>query len=135
MVTAENPWSTLRSEHPGVELRFGHLPEGVDATWSEGRIVLSARLGRVARRCALMHELVHVERRVGWPDASAATMESEERIVRREAAARLVPPALLSSWVAERSEIEPITARSVAEEFDVTEEVADEALWVLLRRG
>lgn len=73
-----------------------------------------------------MHELVHDERRVLSPDP--AVMAREEAIVRRVAAARLVPPAELEGWITRRIEVEPVTVACVAEAADVTVEVASEAL-------
>ncbi|HJR24458.1 MAG TPA: hypothetical protein VJ804_03230, partial [Acidimicrobiales bacterium] len=83
----------------------------------------------------LAHELVHVERGVGYPAATPATMEREEAIVRREVAVRLVPLAALGDLVARRSDVEPVTAALVAEEFDVPEDVAREALLALCQRA
>ena len=93
------------------------------------------RASRRERRALLAHELVHAERGVGYPAASTATMEREEAIVRRETALRLVPLLELDDLVARRSEVEPITAALVAEEFDVPEDVAREALLALRQRG
>lgn len=96
--------------------------------WEPGRIVLDPRLGRVERRCVLMHELVHDDRRIGWPWASSATMEREEATVRVEAAERLVPTVELRSLVRSLDGVEPVTATVVAAEFDVTASVAHLAL-------
>lgn len=125
--SGENPWQTLRGR-PVVRLWWSLLPPGVDAVWDGDEIHIDFRLSRTERRCALMHELVHHERQVGWPDASAATMEREEQIVRSETARRLVPPEHLARWVEARAEVEPITAELVAQEWDVTAEVARVAL-------
>lgn len=95
--------------------------------WRPGEIVLDPRLDRVERRCVLMHELVHDERRIGWPWATEATMEREEAIVRRETALRLVPLDQLAQYVARRHP-DPITAELVAQEADVTVAVARRAL-------
>ena len=75
-------------------------------------------------------QLVHEDRRIGWPFATAATMETEERIVRWETADRLVPPDELYALVCRCADIEPVTAHLVAAEFDVTAQVA----FVALRR-
>ncbi len=130
----ENPWRTLKEQHPKLEVSFDALPAGTEAEWHGDQVVLAARLNRTQRRCALMHELVHVERQVGWPDATAATMQREEAIVRRETAGRLVPAGELAAFVAERGTVEPICAQMVAEEFDVTVDIATEAMWALVRR-
>lgn len=98
-------------------------------------IVLDPALSRRERRCVLAHELVHVERGVGAGAASAATMEREEAIVRREVSRRLVPPRALAVLVAGRSTVGPVTAADVAEAFDVEEAVAALALEDLRRRA
>ena len=123
----ENPWRTLR-DRPHLTLHWRHLPEGMGGLWTTGSITLDPRLSRVERRCVLMHELIHDERRIGWPFASAGTMESEERIVRGETARRLVPPDELLELVRRCDDIEPVTATVVAREFDVTPQVAFLAL-------
>lgn len=119
----DNPWRILRSRSH-LTLRWKRLPEGMGGVWSEGTITLDPRLGRVALRCALMHELVHDERRIGWPFATEATMEHEEAQVRRITARRLVPLDELEAMKIARDGIDYVTARTVAEEFDVTETVA-----------
>lgn len=133
MLRRENPWWTL-AKYPELLVEFDVLPDGVGAMWEGRRIILDSRLGQRARRCALMHEIVHFERQVGFPDASVATMEREEEIVRREAALRLVPFGELRAFVAVRSQFEGVTADAVGEEFDVTTVVALEAIWALVRR-
>ena len=129
-----NPWAAA-ARLPRLEIWFDDVPEG--ATWhrigDRDLITIDARAGRRERSALLAHELVHVERGVGHPYASAATMEREEAIVRRETARRLVPPDELADLVARRAEVEPVTAHLVAEEFDVPEPVAQEALLLLLR--
>lgn len=109
------------------------LPPGIRGMWQGRVIVLDSTLDRVERRCTLMHELVHFERGIGWPDATEATMVREEAKVRREVAARLVPAGELADLVRCRHP-EPVSARMVAEEFDVTEQVAAEAMRMLQMR-
>ncbi len=123
----ENPWRTLRAR-PDLILEWRVLPDGMRGMWEPSRIVLDPRLSRVERRCTLMHELVHDDRRIGWPFATAATMETEERIVREETAQRLVPGGELLALVRRLGDIEPVTAKTVADEFDVTPAVAHLAL-------
>lgn len=131
-----DPWAAA-GRRPDLEIWYADLPEG--ATWHaepEGDVItLDQAASRRERRALLAHELVHVERRVGYPAATAATMAREEAIVRRETARRLVPPDELAALVARRAEVEPITARLVADEFDVPEPVAQEALAALVARG
>lgn len=56
-----DPWEDLLSR-PGLVFGVTRLPHG-RGWWLPERnaIVLDDRLGRVARRCALAHELAHVE--------------------------------------------------------------------------
>jgi hypothetical protein len=130
-----NPWRAARA-HPHLEIVYAPVPEG--ATWhrdAEGdRITIDERASRRERRALLAHELIHAERGIGHPVASAATMQREEAIVRRETAVRLVPLLELAALVEARDGIEPITAAVVAEEFDVPEAVALEALVALRDR-
>jgi hypothetical protein len=128
----ENPWRTLRAR-PGVLLEWRVLPDGMRGIWEPGKITLDPRLSRVERRCTLMHELVHDERRIGWPWATAATMEREEAQVRDETADRLVPAVELAAHVDATMTVEPVTAQLVAVEFDVTPQVAGLALRRLQR--
>jgi hypothetical protein len=118
-----NPWAAARAV-PHLEIWFADVPDG--ATWHRDHdgdhITIDAA------------ELVHVERGVGYPAATAATMEREEAIVRRVVAVRLVPLDALSELVARRSDVEPITEVLVAEEFDVPEDIAREALLALRQR-
>ena len=131
-----DPWAAA-ARRPHLQIWYADLPHG--ASWHEEDggdvITLDASAGRRARRALLAHELVHAERRVGYPDATTATMQREEAIVRREVATRLVPLEELADLVRRRAEVEGVTAALVAEEFDVPDDVAAEALAVLSRRG
>jgi hypothetical protein len=128
-----NPWRSLRArEH--LDLEWRDLPPGVDGAWVPRRggravIVLAARLTRRARRCALAHELVHDERGIVTTSLPAALAAKEERAVDLEVARRMVPSDELRSWITARLELgEPVTAHDVAEEWDVTEQVALQSL-------
>jgi hypothetical protein len=128
-----NPWAAA-ARLPHLEIWFADVPEG--ATWhrvgDRDHITIDAHASRRERSALLAHELVHVERGVGYPAATARTMEREEAIVRRETARRLVPPDELLALVAGRAEVEPITVDLVADEFDVPPDVAAEAVRALL---
>lgn len=128
----ENPWRTLRSR-PWIKLEWADLPDGMHGMWGGTTITLSNRATRVERRCALMHELIHAERGIGWGYATAETMQTEERIVRVQTALRLVPLDELALFV-DRREFEPITAGVIAREFDVTPKVAALAADLLVQR-
>lgn len=120
-----NPWRALRGTD--VELWFAPL-DGARGRWTRrsGRdeILLEATLDRRSRREVLAHELVHVERGVGWPHATAATMELEEEQVWRTALDRLAPPAEVAAFLAARSTVGPVTVADLAEEFDLSPRAA-----------
>jgi hypothetical protein len=127
-----NPWAAAAG-HAHLEIWFADVPHG--ATWHrtvDGDVItIDAAAPRRERAALLAHELVHLERGIGYPVATAQTMQREEAIVRRETARRLVPPTELRALIDRRSDVEPITAALVAEEFDVHEPVAAEALQAL----
>ena len=131
-----NPWAAAAG-HPRLEIWFADVPHG--ATWhrtADGDVItIDSAAPRRERRALLAHELVHLERGIGFPVATERTMQREEAIVRRETARRLVPPAELRVLVDRRADVEPITAALVAEEFDVPEGVAAEALRALAGTG
>lgn len=91
-------------------------------------IILSPDLDQVEREDSLAHELEHDTLGVVSPPATHATMERVENMAERRTTAWLVPPDELLAFVAARSEVEPITAAVVAEEFQVTEARALAAL-------
>lgn len=110
-------WRMLRDLAPRVSLFFALLP---DLTHGWSRIWLDD----VERRCALMHELVHIEH--GHTSCQGPRVE---RKVRHETAKRLVPMDRLleaSRWSPEASE--------VAEELTVTADVLTDRIEVLTDR-
>lgn len=130
-----DPWEALR-RRADITLRWAWLPSGhegtVDQTGDGWLIVLGARLDRVARRCVLAHELVHVEREIIV--GPRLSMVREEAIVRREVARRLVPCDELAQTVRRLDSVGVgVEPRHVAEFYDVTRSVAQEALRVLRR--
>lgn len=127
-----NPWRALR-ERNHIELRWANLPDGVRGAWwrenGHAVIALAHRLRRRERNAVLAHELVHDERCIAYPPGIIA---KEEAIVDRIATRRLVPPDRLAELVDRRVEAgEPVTARVVADEFDVPLEVAERSLRLL----
>lgn len=133
-----NPWRTLRAS-PSVLLWFAPLDgrRGRWERWPDGRhvILIEESLGRRARREVLAHELVHVERGVGWPDATAATMQAEEERVWREALTRLAPPHEVAAFVRARASVGGVTLEDLAEEFDLSTGAAERLVGVLRARG
>lgn len=108
-----HPWRALRDEWPHVEVEHtSDLPPGRLAdTNGVDEIRIRARLLQVERRCALAHELVHLEH----GDGGRCTPEVEATVT-LDAARRLIPwPRLLAAVRWARSE----------------QELADE-LWVTL---
>lgn len=124
-MTRWNPWRSLRATR--VELWFAPLGEERGRwvrTGDHDEIWLDQALDRRSRREVLAHELVHVERGVGWPDATAATMEIEEERVWRIALQRLAPPEEVDRFVRRRATVGPVTVADLAEEFDLSPEAA-----------
>jgi hypothetical protein len=138
---AWNPWRDLRGRehlilgmHELPDALGGglYLPDRVHPT-----ILLDRRLDAIERRCALAHELVHDERgggcdHPGMPRTWGAVVGREERRVQDEAVRRLVPPEQLLEFCVRVAEVEgSLGPAEVAEEFDVTHEVAERALEML----
>jgi hypothetical protein len=122
-----NPWRALRARGGGTLFAFAPLG-GPDGRWerdAEGDVILVEQsLGRCRRRVALAHELIHAERGIGHPDASPATMVREESIVDREVARRLVPTSTLRRFAVGRASVGGVDLHEIADEFDVTVDVA-----------
>src|SRR3954451_18507278 len=120
-MTRWNPWATLRAST--IELWFAPLgPERGRWTRHAGgdEILIDESLDRQTRQEVLAHELVHAERGVGWPDATAAPMRAEGERVGRPALLRLAPPAEVRRFVLARSSVGPVTVADLAEEFDLS---------------
>lgn len=111
-------WEPLENGTGIVEV----YPDGAEI------VVIDPRLGRRERRVVLAHELVHLERRLLPRDTPRAVVRREEFQVQREAVRRLVPPAELQHFIERRGSTEPITGAVVADEFDVPEHIAVDAL-------
>lgn len=135
-----NPWRALR-ERDRIDFRLAPLPYGLGAVyWPRGQralIVIDPALDRQHRNEALAHELVHDERgggvaTDGMPDNWCDMATRDENQVQHEVARRLLPLGELEAWVRARVlEGEEVTAWGVAEEFDVTDELAMVALHLL----
>lgn len=136
---AWNPWRALRQrEH--LTLGTTPLPKllggavYVPVRGGKAVILLDPSLSRRERDRALAHELVHDERGggadlPGMPATWQPVVARDERQTDDEAISRLVPPGELAAWCARRVALgETIEAYHVAEEWDVTEEVARRAL-------
>lgn len=115
-----NPWADL-ARRPDIVCRSCRLPHGTGMWFPDlPAIALDERLDRVGRRCALAHELVHVDHgdtqvaHLG-PDGPRQARRQERR-ADREAARRLVPLADLARSLA----CHPHDLEAAAEELDVT---------------
>lgn len=137
------PWRALR-EQADVDLALVELPRGVRGVLARAPdatvILIDRNLPPAERLAELAHELVHLERgggchRPGAPPAWAAVVAREEHRVDRIVAERLVPADELADLVARRVDVEPVTATVVADEFNVTFDVAQRALWLLQQQG
>lgn len=121
-----NPWRALRAAP--VDFWFASLG-GPRGQWSRraGRdeILVEQTLDRRTRREVLAHELVHVERGIGWPHATAATMAHEEERVWRIALDRLAPPEEVQAYLERRGTVGPVTVADLAEEFDLSPGTAE----------
>lgn len=132
-------WSELR-RRTHIDLVFTWLAghDGRIEDLGDGRRLISidARLGRLERRAALSHELVHDERGIFYDDRTPpALVRKEEAIVEAESIRRLVPLDELDQLVTAR-EIDDgcVTWRDVADWFEVPRDVAEHALSALHRR-
>ena len=136
-MTRWNPWRELRARS-AVRLWFADL-DGDLGRWERtadgDEILLDERLGRRERREVLAHELVHQERAVGWPVATAATMETEEDRVWRTALDRLAPPEDVAAFLRRRGTAGPVLVHELADEFDLTDDAAREVMRLLAVRG
>lgn len=133
------PWRVLR-DRDDVEFALVDLPDGwgrgiVATTGTAAAIMIDRSLPPRERHAVLAHELVHLERGVsahaGGPEAWQAVRAREERIVDRIVAERLVPLDELEDLVARRSTVGPVTVEDVADEFDVSADVAANAINIL----
>ena len=80
-----HPWRNLR-DLTNIDLIFTSLPPPLHSVTDGRRIWMHDRLLQVERRCAIAHELVHIEH-----GDMCAQSEAVERAVRGEVAQRLVP--------------------------------------------
>lgn len=137
---AVNAWRMLR-DRGHLRLVFDRLDDACGGGMIEDRgdhrvISLDDRLDRRARHAVLLHELIHDDRDALFPPGTPqAVVDVVERWIEREAVDLLVPPAALVGFVRARSDVEPVTASDVSDEFEVPHDVAMEAMYRLLQRG
>ncbi|WP_206488379.1 ImmA/IrrE family metallo-endopeptidase [Rhodococcus sp. KRD162] len=114
-----NPWKHLGETYPHVILCTAYeLEQGVRGLVQGDRIWLSSTLDRVERRCALAHEIVHLERGIVLEARDSVHTREEERIVDTIAANRLIDTELLTELRAAM-----VPTADIAKALDVTERV------------
>lgn len=79
-----HPWRDLRRRDI-ILTWHDHLPGGIHSATNGRRIVMARGLTQTQRRCALAHELVHID--MGHTQHMPAPVE---RVVHRKAAQRLI---------------------------------------------
>lgn len=139
-----NPWGEA-DRQPDVIVTFKVLPDwtgGACVTYIDGWAVVTIdpRLGPQDRDAALTHELVHAERDRGrgatlnrsMPSSWHAVEAREEHIVNREVARRMVDLDDLEEFVDGMCSLGlGVGPDEVAEQFEVTPQVARDALLLL----
>ncbi len=129
-----DPWRALHATD--IDLTYAEL-DGERGRWTRSEqgdtIALHPLLDPRSAREVLAHELVHAERGVGWPAASASTMEIEEERVWRTALRRLAPPEEVARFLAERGALGAVTVADLADEFELSPRAAARvaALWAV----
>lgn len=92
-------------------------------------ITLDRSLSQRDRKCVLSHEVVHDEYDLLWPaDAPEGLVAKGERFVERVSDERLVPPTELREWIDRRPDDLQVVSWMVAEQWDVSIDVAARSL-------
>jgi hypothetical protein len=131
-----NPWRELRGRRH-LDLTWGYLSNGrgriEERPRGRRRITLHPTLPRRERSEVLGHELLHDEYDLLWPPGTPrALVQKGEVFIDRENARRSVPREALIGYLGRRAAAEmPVTVEDVAEEFDVTDDLARQALQLL----
>ena len=128
-----------RLERARIPVFYGPLPDGIHGlSYKESGlmvIVISDLLSRVEQRCALFHEYFHLAlfnaETFGFKDAYADRLSGDkvETAVRRATAKALVPRGLLYRRLRQGA-----SHHEIAEEMDVTVDVLEDAIELLIRR-
>ncbi|WP_102157810.1 ImmA/IrrE family metallo-endopeptidase [Zhihengliuella halotolerans] len=120
--TAIDPWTMLASEFAETDVIYMRLNGNMIACTDGETIWMDPRLNRRERRCALMHELVHI--RMGHRGAQSPDIEWT---VRQLAAEALVPMRPLKAILEIDRDL-----NGLCDHFDVTESVLRDRLGALL---
>lgn len=117
-----HPWRRFRTDWGHVALKVEPLPENTRALTDGETVWLHDRLYQAERRCAIEHEMIHLER-----GEHCAQDEAVEARTDREVARRLIPIPALMDAMAWSDHVEEI-----ADELWVTPEVAQARIDSLL---
>lgn len=118
MRTSYNPWRDLRDRYPDVHVEL-HAIAPAHAFWATGLgvILVDRDIDVAERRCALAHEIAHMD--IGdRPTEDCWVSGRQETAADKLAARRLIEAhelAAVLNWC--------IDAREIADELDVTVEV------------
>ncbi|MFY2790512.1 ImmA/IrrE family metallo-endopeptidase [Rhodococcus sp. MALMAid1271] len=114
-----NPWKHIGETYPHVIVCTAYeLEPGVRGLIKDNHIWICRTLDRVARRCTLAHEIVHLERGIVRHPSDSVQTQEEERIVDTIAAHRLIDKELLTELRAAS-----LPTADIAKALDVTERV------------
>lgn len=134
-----HPWRELR-RRTHIRCRSVDLPDECGGGLYVRRgervlILLDEDLSQVERRCILTHELIHDERgthcHAEQPGAWDAVVAREEIRVHDESVRRLVPARELRRYCQGISDFLAVEPHEIADEFHVTLEYAERALFLL----
>jgi len=136
-----DPWDAL-AENPDVELRF-HPAAGAAGGAIYARkngkpyIVMAPGQHRHERNESCGHEVVHHELDLVWTDDTPDELvDKGEQLVADTVAERMVPLDRMMTFVRWRLAAgEAVTVHDVAVQFDVSDEMAAEAIALAKRRG
>lgn len=121
-----SPWADAATRHPDVEIRRCAIPANGAWIASERVILLDEELDVAGRRCALAHEIAHIDlrhtSRPGWIG------RRHERDADSLAARRLLDDV---EAIADAMCVHPLHPELVAEHLSVTERVLRRRLMLL----
>lgn len=120
------PWLDLEHRHPDITVARRHIaPARAAAVPALGVIVLDSGLNFTASRCALAHEVAHIDLHHTATEHPYFDMRQESEATQLSDA-RLLPLPLLASVLAWALSVE-----EVAEEFQVTNDVVKRRIYRL----
>lgn len=97
-----HPWRALR-EMPRIDVAWIDLPIGLHAETDGQQIWIDRRLRQVERRCAIAHEVEHIQRGIPCRDDPADEAAVEKATARRLVDVRDLADAL--AWTTDHDEL------------------------------